>query len=317
MAAPGAGRSFIRFSIISISISHPSTLQDVKDAAASAPKPCVCTLSGCSLEFLFKKLPLVMVCCRLPYHHTRMKLSWFPPLQEQNQGEKRICSPPSRNSYFNINISATNGKSPHNQLPTYRFLYFLYELLTDFVHFSVHFRFIVFVAFVYGLLFLSLLLFFIMRRRCISSDVLALEEKKSICSFFWYCSCSVHIGRFIRLSLFNKVFDFISSIGTHGIHICVVWSCNFLFSFFLSVQINVIVSISFFRCLNKMCFLQIQGVQVCGIKRVIIQTTDFLQIKAYTVTEANVFSFALWGLICYMISFGHLSIHIQSLVPKW
>lgn len=42
-----------------------------------------------------------------------------------------------------------------------------------------------------------------------------------------------------------------------------------------------------------MCFLQIQGVQVCGIKRVIIQTTDFLQIKAYTVKKANVFSFAL------------------------
>lgn len=59
------------------------------------------------------------------------------------------------------------------------------------------------------------------------------------------------------------------------------------------MQINVIVSISFFRCSNKMCFLQIQGVQVCGIKRVIIQTTDFLQIKAYTVMEANVFSFAL------------------------
>lgn len=37
--------------------------------------------------------------------------------------------------------------------------------------------------------------------------------------------------------------------------------------FFLSVQINVIVSISFFRCSNKMCFLQIQGVQVCGIKK--------------------------------------------------
>lgn len=148
----------------------------------------------------------------------------------------------------------------------YRFLYFLYELVTGFVHFSVHFRFIVFVAFVYGLLFLSLLLFFIMRRRCISPDVLALEEKKTFVLFFRYCSCSVHIGRFIRLSLFNKVFDFISSIGTHGIHICVVWSCNFLFSFFLSVQINVIVSISFFRCLNKMCFLQIQGVQVCGKK---------------------------------------------------
>lgn len=38
-----------------------------------------------------------------------------------------------------------------------------------------------------------------------------------------------------------------------------------------------------------MCFLQIQGVQVCGIKRVIIQTTDFLQIKAYTVKKVNVF----------------------------
>lgn len=68
------------------------------------------------------------------------------------------------------------------------------------------------------------------------------------------------------------------------------------------MQINVIVSISFSRCLNKMCFLQIQGVQVCGIKRVIIQTTDFLQIKAYTVKKVNVFSFALCGLICYIVS---------------
>lgn len=41
-----------------------------------------------------------------------------------------------------------------------------------------------------------------------------------------------------------------------------------------------------------MCFLQIQGVQVCGIKRVIIQTTDFLQIKAYTVKK-NVMSIHL------------------------
>lgn len=62
--------------------------------------------------------------------------------------------------------------------------------------------------------------------------------------------------------------------------------------FFCQCKINVIVSISFFRCLNKMCFLQIQGVQVCGIKRVIIQTTDFLQIKAYTVKK-NVMSIHL------------------------
>lgn len=61
-----------------------------------------------------------------------------------------------------------------------------------------------------------------------------------------------------------------------------------------------------------MCFLQIQGVQVCGIKRVIIQTTDFLQIKAYTVKKANnVFSFALCGLIfCWLVLF--LTVHLCS-----
>lgn len=310
MAAPG--RSFIRFSIISISIRRPSTLQDVKDAAASAPKPCVCTLSGCSLESLFKKLPLVTVCCRLPYHHTRMKLSWFP---------WGFAPPPPCNSDFNIKISATNGKSPHNQLPTYlsiplfsvRISNRFCSLLCSFPNYRI-------CCICLWIVILIVVVVFFSRE----GDVSHLmywhwkKKKKAFVLFFRYCSCSVHIGRFIRLSLFNEVFGFISSIGTHGIHICVVWSCNFFFSFlFLSVQINVIVSISFFRCLNKMCFLQIQGVQVCGIKRVIIQTTDFLQIKAYTVTEANVFSFALWGLISYMISFGHLSIHIQSLVPKW
>lgn len=65
-----------------------------------------------------------------------------------------------------------------------------------------------------------------------------------------------------------------------------------------------------------MCFLQIQGVQVCGIKRVIIQTTNFLQIKAYTVNKANVFSFALCGLIYDIVSFDFLLIYFQILVPK-
>lgn len=65
-----------------------------------------------------------------------------------------------------------------------------------------------------------------------------------------------------------------------------------------------------------MCFLQIQGVQVCGIKRVIIQTTDFLQIKAYTEKKANVFSFALWGLIYNIVSFDFLLIYFNILVPK-
>lgn len=61
-----------------------------------------------------------------------------------------------------------------------------------------------------------------------------------------------------------------------------------------------------------MCFLQIQGVQVCGIKRVIIQTTDFLQIKAYTVKKSYVFSFALWGLITFI----DFIIYFHILVPK-
>ena len=53
--------------------------------------------------------------------------------------------------------------------------------------------------------------------------------------------------------------------------------------FFLSVQFNVIVSISFFRCLNKMCFLQIQGVQVCGKKGLSFKQQTFYKIKASTV----------------------------------
>lgn len=32
------------------------------------------------------------------------------------------------------------------------------------------------------------------------------------------------------IQLFNKVFDFIQSISTHGINICVVWNCIFFVS---------------------------------------------------------------------------------------
>ena len=56
------------------------------------------------------------------------------------------------------------------------------------------------------------------------------KKKMHLFLLFWYCNRSVHIGQFIRLSLFNKVFGFISSIGTHGINICVVWSCIFFVS---------------------------------------------------------------------------------------
>lgn len=123
------------------------------------------------------------------YHITTLGGSWADsPLCRSKTRERKGFAPPHpHNSYFNINIYQQLMENPHttNCPLIYRFLYFLYELVTDFVHFSVHFRFIVFVAFVYGLLFLSLLLFFFMRRRCISSDVLALEEKKSICSFFF------------------------------------------------------------------------------------------------------------------------------------
>lgn len=65
-----------------------------------------------------------------------------------------------------------------------------------------------------------------------------------------------------------------------------------------------------------MCFLQIQGVQVCGIKRVIIQTTDFLQIKAYTVKKANVFSFALCGLIYSIVSFDFIFNLFSDISPQ-
>jgi len=65
-----------------------------------------------------------------------------------------------------------------------------------------------------------------------------------------------------------------------------------------------------------MCFLQIQSVQVCGIKRVIIQTTDFLQIKAYTVKKANVFSFALCGLIYSLFSFSFFINLVSHISPQ-
>lgn len=65
-----------------------------------------------------------------------------------------------------------------------------------------------------------------------------------------------------------------------------------------------------------MCFLQIQSVQVCGIKRVIIQTTDFLQIKAYTVKKANVFSFALCGLIYNLVSFDFIFNLFSDISPQ-
>lgn len=138
--------------------------------------------------------------------------------------------------------------------------------------FCVHFWFIVFVAFVMDCY--TYCCCFIIRRKLI----FIWHWKKNA---FGFCTVIVlfTLGAYL-IQLFNKVYDFIWSISTHGINICVVWSC-----IFLSVQINVIVSISFSRCLNKMCFLQIQSVQVCGIKRVIIQTTNFLQIKAYTVKE--------------------------------
>lgn len=230
MAAPGAGRSFIRFSIISISIGRPSTLQDVKDAAASAPKPCVCTLSGRSLESLFKKLPLVTVCCRLPYHHTRRKLSWFPLCRSKTD----LLLPHPHNSYFNINISATNGKSPHNQLPTYLSIpLFSVRISNRFCSLLCSFPIYRICCICLWIVILIVVVVFFHEKEmyliwCTGTG----RKKKHLFYFFQYCSCSVHIGRFIRLSLFNKVFDFISSIGTHGIHICVVWSCNFFFSFF-------------------------------------------------------------------------------------
>lgn len=39
------------------------------------------------------------------------------------------------------------------------------------------------------------------------------------------------------------------------------------FHFFLSVPINVMVSVSFSRCLSKLCFLLLQNVTVCGTKK--------------------------------------------------
>ena len=69
---------------------------------------------------------------------------------------------------------------------TYSFFYFLYELVTDSVHFSVYFRFIVFVAFVMDCYSYRrcCCCFFFMRRRSISSDVLALEEKNAFVPSF-------------------------------------------------------------------------------------------------------------------------------------
>lgn len=160
------------------------------------------------------------------------------PLCRSKTRERKGFAPPPRNSDFNINISATNGKSPHNQLPAYLSIpLFSVRISNRFCSLLCSFPIYRICCICLWIVILIVVVgfFFFMRRRCISSDVLALEERKKkafVLFFSRYCSRSVHIGRFIQLSLFNKVFDFISSIGTHGIHICVVWSCNFFFSFF-------------------------------------------------------------------------------------
>lgn len=68
---------------------------------------------------------------------------------------------------------------------------FQYKLVNDFIHFCVHFWFIVFVAFVMDC-YSYCCCCFIIRRKCNSSDILALEEK---CIWFLYCNCFVHIER--------------------------------------------------------------------------------------------------------------------------
>ena len=58
-----------------------------------------------------------------------------------------------------------------------------------------------------------------MRKKCKSSDILALEEKKA----FGFCTVIVlfTLGAYL-IPLFTKVFDFNSSTSSHGISIRVV-----------------------------------------------------------------------------------------------
>lgn len=53
--------------------------------------------------------------------------------------------------------------------------------------------------------------------------------RKSMFGFFCTVKVLFTLGAYL-IQLFNKVFGFISSIGTHGIYICVVWSCIFFVS---------------------------------------------------------------------------------------
>lgn len=69
------------------------------------------------------------------------------------------------------------------------------------------------------LLFLFYLLFYFIRRKCYSSDILALKEKNA----FGFCTVIVlfTLGAYL-VQLCNEVFDFTWSTSTRGINLCVV-----------------------------------------------------------------------------------------------
>lgn len=120
-------------------------------------------------------MPLVTVCCRLPCHDTRMKPSRFPPsAQEPNREERRICFPPTPTPPTHPptihtfkkerkkRTSATDRKFPHNQLPTYLLIHlFSVRISNWFCSLLCSFPIYRICCIRYGLLFLSLLLFFL------------------------------------------------------------------------------------------------------------------------------------------------------------
>lgn len=76
----------------------------------------------------------------------------------------------------------------------------------------------------YGLLFPTVVVVLPPEGNVIYLILLALEEKVHLFFFvLFFCTVKVlfTLGA-LSIQLFNKVFDFISSIGTHGIYICVV-----------------------------------------------------------------------------------------------
>ena len=136
---------------------------------ASERKPCDCTLSGCSLYFLFHKLPLVMVPLLITVRwylqeallvpsHTSVFLSLWKswagrrprvwPVGERKTSQRFLKTKP---------IEMNEKKETHK---TNNPFIVQLKLVNDFLNFCVHFWFDCICCICYALLFLLLLLFY-------------------------------------------------------------------------------------------------------------------------------------------------------------